>query len=73
MPNEGGNDDSFETDRELSRPSARDETSASPFGLEPEEGVRLMRAFARIRRPNIREAVVTLIIGLADAEDRDSR
>ena len=54
-----------------SRQSPHDETTAAPPDLGPEEGVRLMRAFVRIRRRSLREIVVNLAVDLADAEDEE--
>ena len=39
------------------------------FGVSPEEGVRLVQAYASIRNPAVRQAVVNFIRELAKASD----
>lgn len=41
-----------------------------PADLDPEEGLRLMTAFANIRRRSHREIVLNLAIALANSEER---
>jgi hypothetical protein len=42
-----------------------DQIGSSSVKLSPEEGVRLMRAFVRIRRRSLREIVIRLAASLA--------
>jgi hypothetical protein len=61
-----GDDDQYE-----SQPpywALSDRLGSSSVKLRPEEGVRLMRAFVRIRQQGLREIVVRLATSLAEAE-----
>ena len=44
---------------------------AMPTNLEPDEGLRLMRAFAKNQRRSLREGLINLALALANAEDAD--
>jgi hypothetical protein len=46
---------------------------SSPAKLSPEEGVRLMRAFVRIRHQELREIVIRLAVSLAEAENGEDQ
>jgi hypothetical protein len=46
---------------------------SSSAKLNPEEGVRLMRAFVRIRHQGLREIVIRLATGLAEAENGEDQ
>jgi hypothetical protein len=46
---------------------------SSPAKLSPEEGVRLMRAFIRIRHQGLREIVIRLAASLAEAENGENQ
>jgi hypothetical protein len=49
-------------------PSAQ---AAVPSNLEPDEGLRLMKAFAKIRRRGHREILISLAVALADIGDEN--
>ncbi len=50
---------------DLSNFEPLDTSTRSSLSAAPEEGVRLLRAFAGIRQPAHREAVVELVVKLA--------
>ena len=61
-------DERFET-RSSRRP--RPAQANGPPNVEPDEGLRLMKAFTKIRRRDHREILIRLATALAASEDED--